>query len=138
MLQPKQTKYRKSMRGKMGGVAAGNTSVAFGDFGLKATTRGWVNAREIEAGRKAIVGYTKRKGKVWIKIFPHKSFTSKPVNAKMNAGKGDLAGYVAVVKPGAILFEIGGVSEEVAKEAFRLASHKMSVKTKFVTRSDFS
>lgn len=137
MMQPKKSKYRKSFRGKMGGNATNNNSVQFGDYGLKATTRGWVNSREIEAGRRAIVGHIKRKGKVWIKIFPHKSYTNKPTNSKMTAGKGDVAGYVAVVKPGAILFEISGVTREIAEEAFRLASHKMSVNTKFVERREF-
>ena len=137
MLQPKKTKYRKEFRGKMGGVATANNKVDFGEYGLKATTRGWINAREIESARRAIVGHIKRKGKVWIKIFPQKSFTSKPVNAKMEAGKGDLAGYVAVVKPGNMLFEISGVPEELARSAFRLAGHKLSVKTRFVERSEF-
>lgn len=136
-MQPKKTKYRKEFRGKMGGIASANNSVDFGQYGLKATTRGWVNSREIEAGRRAIVGHIKRKGKVWIKIFPQKSYTSKPVNSKMEAGKGAVEGYVAVVKPGAMVFEIAGVSKELAEEAFRLASHKLSVKTKFVERSEF-
>ena len=136
-MQPKKTKYRKEFRGKMAGVASANNKVDFGEYGLKATTRGWVNSREIEAARRAIVGYIKRKGKVWIKIFPQKPYTSKPVNSKMEAGKGDLEGYVAVVKPGTVMYEIAGVSEEIAKEAFRLASHKLSVKTKFIERSEF-
>lgn len=137
MLEPKRTKYRKEFRGKMKGVASANNSVTFGDYGLKAISRGWVNAREIEAARRAIVGFIKRKGKVWIKIFPHKSYTSKPVNSKMEVGKGDLEGYVAVVLPGTVMYEISGVTEEVAREAFRLASHKLSVKTKFIERSEF-
>jgi large subunit ribosomal protein L16 len=137
MLQPKKTKFRKEFRGKMGGVATANNKVDFGEYGLKAVGRGWVQSREIESARRAVVGHIKRKGKVWIKIFPQKVYTSKPVNAKMEAGKGDLAGYVAVVKPGNMLFEISGVSEEVAKSAFRLASHKLSVKTRFVKRSEF-
>lgn len=136
MLQPKRTKHRKEFRGKMGGIAGSNNRVDFGEYGLKATTRGWVNAREIESGRRAIVGYIKRKGKVWIKIFPHKSYTSKPVNAKMEAGKGEPVGFVAVVKPGNIIFEISGVTEAGAKEAFRLAAHKLSVRTKVVRRSE--
>ncbi len=136
-MQPKRTKYRKEFRGKMGGVATANNNIDFGEFGLQATTRGWVNSREIEAARRAIVGHIKRKGKVWIKIFPHKSFTSKPINAKMEAGKGDLAGYVSVVLPGTMLFEISGVKKDIAEEAFRLASHKLSVQTKFAERSEF-
>jgi large subunit ribosomal protein L16 len=137
MLEPKRTKYRKSMRGKMKGVASANNTITFGEFGLKATTRGWVKSREIEAARRAVVGHIKRKGKVWIKIFPHKAYTGKPVNSKMTTGKGDLEGYVAVVKPGHILFEISGVTEDVAREAMRLAAQKMSVMTKFIARSEF-
>lgn len=125
------------MRGKMAGVASANNKVDFGDYGLKSTTRGWVNAREIEAGRRAIVGYIKRKGKVWIKIFPQKSYTSKPTNAKMEAGKGDVEGYVAVVRPGTVIYELSGVPENVAQEAMRLAAHKLSVRTKFVARTEF-
>ncbi|MCA9376673.1 50S ribosomal protein L16 [Candidatus Nomurabacteria bacterium] len=136
MLQPKKTKFRKEFRGKMGGVAMANNNVDFGDYGLKATGRGWINSREIESARRAIVGYIKRKGKVWIKIFPQKSYTAKPTNAKMEAGKGDVQGYVAVVRPGTVMFEIGGVTETIAKEAFRLASHKLSIKTKMVTRTE--
>jgi large subunit ribosomal protein L16 len=137
MMQPKKTKYRKEFRGKMKGVASVNNKVQFGDFGLKSTSRGWVNSREIEAARRAVVGHIKRKGKVWIKIFPHKPYTNKPVNSKMIGGKGDVVGYVAVVKPGTVIFEISGVDEDVAKEAFRLASHKLSVDTKFVERREF-
>lgn len=137
MLQPKKRKYRKEFRGKMRGTASVNTSVDFGDYGLKSTGRGWVNSRELEAGRRAIVGHIKRKGKVWIKVFPQKPYTKKPTNAKMGSGKGDTEGYVAVIKPGTVLYELSGVTREVAEEAFRLASHKLSVKTKFVERKDF-
>lgn len=136
MMQPKKTKYRKAFRGKRGGIASANNEVQFGQYGLKAVDRGWVESREIEAARRAIVGHIKRKGKVWIKIFPHKPYTSKPVNSKMTAGKGDLEGYVAVVKPGTVMFEMSGTSEEIAREAFRLGAHKLSVKTKFVHRSE--
>ena len=136
MMQPKKTKFRKSFRGKMGGVASANNAVSFGEYGLKATTRGWVNARELEAARRAITGYIKRKGKVWIKVFPHKSYTKKPNNVKMIGGKGDVEGYVAVVRPGTVMFELSGVSEEIAREAMRLGSHKLSVKAKFVTRNE--
>lgn len=132
MMQPKQRKYRKDFRGKMGGVATSNNELAFGEFGLKTVERGWVHAREIEAARRAITGFIKRKGKVWIKIFPHKPFTKKPNNSKMLGGKGDIEGYVAVVYPGNILFELSGVDEVTAREAMRLAAHKMSVKCKFV------
>lgn len=135
-MQPKKTKFRKSFRGKMAGVATSNTELAFGDYGLKTLERGWVHAREIESARRAITGHIKRKGKVWIKIFPHKSFTKKPNNSKMLGGKGDIEGYVAVVLPGHILFELSGVDLEIAKEAMRLASHKMSVKTKFITKEN--
>ena len=134
MLQPKKRKHRKEFRGKMAGVATANNEVSFGEYGLKSVQCGWINAREIEAARRAMTGYTKRKGRVWIKIFPHKPYTAKPVNSKMINGKGDIEGYVAVVKPGTIMFEIGGVEERVAKEALRLAAQKLSVKTKFVER----
>lgn len=136
MLQPKKRKYRKDMRGKMGGVASVNNTIAFGDFGIKAMQCGWVESREIEAARRAITGYIKRKGKVWIKIFPHKPYTNKGTNSKMIAGKGDIEGYVAVVRPGTMLFEVGGVDRETAQEAMRLASHKLSVKTKFVAKKE--
>lgn len=136
MLEPKKQKFRKQFRGKCRGVARSNNTVAYGEYGLKALTGGWIGARQIEAVRRAITGYTKRKGKVWVKIFPHKSYTSKPINSKMLGGKGDVEGFVAVVKPGTVMFEIGGVDENVAKEALRLASHKMSVKTKFVRKND--
>ena len=136
MLQPKKRKYTKEFRGKRGGVATVNNKVDFGDYGLKATERGWVNAREIEAARRAVAGFTKRKGKVWIKIFPHKPFTNRSINSKMQGGKGAVEGYVAVVYPGTMLLEIGGVDEEVAKEAMRLAGHKFSVPTKFVTKRE--
>jgi len=132
MFQPKKSKFRKEFRGKMKGVATVNNSLSFGEYGLKATERGWVNAREIEAARRAITGSIKRKGKVWIKIFPHKPYTKKPNNVKMIGGKGDVEGYVAVVLPGNILFELSGVEIVAAREALRLAAHKLSIKTKFV------
>ncbi|HRI06071.1 MAG TPA: 50S ribosomal protein L16 [Candidatus Dojkabacteria bacterium] len=132
MMQPKQRKYRKDFRGKMGGIATSNNDLAFGEYGLKSVDRGWVHAREIEAARRAITGHIKRKGKVWIKIFPHKPFTKKPNNTKMLGGKGDIEGYVSVVVPGTMLFELSGVDETTAREALRLAAHKLSVLTKFV------
>ncbi len=138
MLEPRKTKFRKQFRGKMGGVAMANNKVSFGEYGIKALTRGWVSAREIEAARKAIVGSVKRKGKVWIKIFPHKPITNKPVNSKLGKGKGAVVGYVAVVKPGTVLFEMGGVDEASAREAMRLAGHKLSVKTRFVKAPEFN
>jgi large subunit ribosomal protein L16 len=136
MLQPKKRKYRKDFRGKMGGVASANNKVVFGEYGLKSMENGWVNAREIEAARRAMTGSIKRKGRVWIKIFPHKPYTLKSTNSKMIGGKGAVEGYVAVVQPGHILFEMGGVDEDIAREALRLASHKLSVKTKFVKKKD--
>lgn len=136
MLQPKKRKYRKEFRGKMGGVAGSNNSIAFGDFGLKSLQNSWVESREIEAARRAITSSIKRKGKVWIKIFPHKPYTHKGTNSKMIGGKGDIEGYVAVVRPGTMLFEVGGVDRDTAQEAMRLASHKLSIKTKFVTKKD--
>jgi len=136
MLQPRKRKYRKEFRGKMGGIASSSNSVDLGEYGLRSLENGWINAREIEAARRAMTGYTKRKGKVWSRIFPHKPYTQKPTNSKMLGGKGEVEGYVAVVTPGTILVEIGGVSEEIAREALRLAGHKFSVKTKFVKRKE--
>lgn len=135
MLQPKRRKHRKDFRGKMGGLATANNEIAFGDYAIKSTECAWIESREIEAARRAITSSIKRKGKVWIKIFPQKPYTNKGVNSKMIAGKGDVVGYVAVVKPGTILFEIGGVDLLAAKEALGLASHKLSVKTKFVSKN---
>jgi len=134
MLQPKTRKFRKEFRGKMGGVATNNNSIAFGEYGLKSIQNGWIKSREIEAARRAITRYMKRKGKVWIKIFPHKPYTKKGTNSKMIAGKGEVEGYVAVVRPGTMLFELSGVSEEAAREAMRLGAQKLSVKTKFVEK----
>jgi large subunit ribosomal protein L16 len=134
MLQPKKQKYRKQFRGKRSGVATSNNEVLYGDFGLKALECAWINARNIEAARRTVAGVTKRKGKLWIKIFPDKPYTQKPNNSKMSGGKGDVEGYVAVVKPGTILLEIGGLSQDVAKEALRLAAHKLPIKTKIIKR----
>ncbi len=136
MLQPKIRKYRKEFRGKMGGIATANNSITFGDYGLKSMENGWIKAREIEAGRRAITNSMKRKGKVWVKIFPHKPYTQKGTNSKMIAGKGEVEGYVAVVRPGNMLFELSGVSEEIAREAMRLGAQKLSVKTKFVVKKE--
>ncbi|MDD4382034.1 MAG: 50S ribosomal protein L16 [Candidatus Dojkabacteria bacterium] len=135
MLQPKKTKFRKEFRGSMGGVASSNNKVVFGDYGIKSMENSWINAREIEAARKAMTGFIKRKGKVWIKIFPHKPYTQKSVNSKMIGGKGDVEGYVAVVVPGTVLFEIGGVDEKTARGALSVGAQKLSVKTKFVRKS---
>ena len=134
MLMPKRAKYRKVQRGRMTGAASRGNKVAYGDFGIQALEPGWITGNQIEAARIAMTRYTKRGGKVWIKIFPDKPVTEKPAETRMGSGKGSPEYWVAVVKPGRVLFEIAGVSEEVAREALRLASHKLPVKTKFVAR----
>jgi large subunit ribosomal protein L16 len=136
MLQPKRTKYRKQMRGRMKGQASRGTEVAFGDYGLQALEPAWVTARQIEASRRAIVRYVRRRGKYWIRIFPDKPVTAKPAETRMGKGKGSVDHWVAVVKPGRILFELGGVAEDAAREAMRLASHKLPMKCQFVTREE--
>lgn len=136
MLQPKIRKHRKEFRGKMGGVASANNSIAFGEYGLKAMENGWIKAREIEAARRAITNSMKRKGKVWVKIFPHKPYTQKGTNSKMIAGKGEVEGYVAVIRPGTMLFELSGVSRDLAQEAMRLGAQKLSMKCKFVSKKE--
>jgi len=137
MLMPKRVKYRKQQRGRMNGKAVRGSRLAFGQFGLKALDPHWITARQIEAARVAMTRYVKRTGKVWIRIFPDKPCTQKPAETRMGKGKGAPEYWVAVVKPGRILFELDGVSESVAKEALRLAAHKLPLKTKFVTTSDF-
>ena len=135
MLMPKRVKYRKQMRGRMRGTAQRGAEVHFGDFGLQALEPGWVSARQIEAARRAIVHALKRRGKGWIRIFPHKPVTQKPAETRMGKGKGDVEFWVAVVKPGRVMFEVGGgLSEEAAKEALNLAAYKLAIKTKIVTR----
>jgi large subunit ribosomal protein L16 len=134
MLQPKKSKFRKSFRGKNRGKAQRGTELVFGEFGLRAETGGRIAARQIEAARKKITFVTKRVGKYWVKIFPHKPVTLKPVGVKMGSGKGAIDHYDAVVKPGMILFEMGGVTEEMAKSAFTKAGHKLSVQTSFVKK----
>lgn len=134
MLQPKKSKYRKQFRGKNRGVATRGTDLAFGEFGLKATESGWITSAQIEAARKKITFVTKRAGRYWMRMFPHKSVTLKPVGVKMGSGKGDIDHYVAVIKPGMILFEMSGVNEATAKEAFSKAGHKLSVKTTLITK----
>lgn len=134
MLQPKKQKYRKQFRGTRGGLATRGSRVSFGEYGLKALGAGWITARQIEAGRRAVVHFTKRAGKTWIRIFPDKPVTKKPAGSRMGSGKGDIEGYVAVVKPGRILFEIGGISKPEAIEALTRAGHKMPVPTKVVSR----
>jgi len=136
MLQPKKTKYRKAFRGRMKGVATRCNALCFGPFGLKTLECGWITARQIEAGRRAISRQFKRAGKVWVRIFPYKPYTQKSGEVPMGSGKGALEGYVAVVKPGTIFFEVDGVNEAEAREALRLASHKFPVKTKFVIKQD--
>jgi large subunit ribosomal protein L16 len=136
MLMPKRTKYRKSHRISYDGKAKGNLELHFGDYGLKAVEGGWVSARQIEAARIAMTRYMKRGGKVFINIFPHMPRTKKPLETRQGKGKGNVEEWVAVVKEGKILFEITGVTEEVAREALRLASHKLSVKTKFIKNED--
>ena len=136
MLMPKRTKYRKTHKGRMGGQAKGGTRVAFGEFGLQAQEPGWVTARQIEAARIAMTRAIRRGGKVWINIFPDKPVTEKPAETRMGSGKGNPEYWVAVVKPGRVMFEMAGVDESLAREAMRLAAHKLPVKTKFVTRED--
>jgi len=134
MLAPKRVQYRKQHRGRMRGNAKGGSDMAFGEYGLQAITGSWITARQIEAARVAMTRYIKRGGKVWINIFPHKAFTKKPAETRMGSGKGSPEGWVAVVKPGRVMFELSGVPEDVAREAMRLAAHKLPVKCRFVTR----
>jgi len=134
MLQPKRVKFRKQQRGKRRGVAFRGSTLSFGDFGLQALEPAWITDRQIEAGRRAITRYVKRGGKVWIRIFPDKPITAKPAETRMGKGKGSPEGWVAVVKPGRILYEMEGVAEADAKEAMRLASSKLPIATKFVAR----
>jgi large subunit ribosomal protein L16 len=137
MLLPKRVKYRKTMRGKVKGNETRGTEVAFGSFGLKALEAGWITSRQIEAVRVTLSRTMKRDGKIWIRIFPDKPVTKKPAETRMGSGKGSPEFWVAVVKPGRIMFELGGVPSELAVEAMRLAGHKLPVKTKMVTRPDY-
>jgi large subunit ribosomal protein L16 len=134
MLAPKRVRYRKQHRGRMRGHAKGGHEMAFGEYGLQAVTGSWITARQIEAARVAMTRHIKRGGKVWINIFPHKSYTKKPAETRMGSGKGAPEGWVAVVKPGRVMFELSGVPEDVAREALRLAAHKLPVKCRFLTR----
>ena len=134
MLMPRKVKHRKQHRGRMKGKAYRGSEVVYGEFGLKALEPGWITDRQIEAARVAMTRHIRRGGKVWIRIFPQKPVTKKPAETRMGSGKGSPEYWVAVVRPGTIMFEIGGVSEELAREAIRLAAHKLSVKTKFVQR----
>ena len=138
MLAPKRIAHRKVQRGSMKGQAKGNTKLYFGEYGLQALERDWITNRQIEAARVAITRYMKRGGKVWIPIFPDKPIPKKPAETRMGKGKGNPEEWVAVVKPGRIMFEIDGVDEATAKEALRLAQHKLPIKTKIVTRADFA
>lgn len=134
MLEPKNAKHRKQFRGKMNGISTAGSTISFGNYGLQAKECGWVSAQQIEAVRRVITGHLKRKGRVWVRIFPDKPITSKPAEVKMGSGKGEVEGYVAVVKPGRIMFEVGGVGRELATEAFRLAMHKLPIAIRVVER----
>ncbi len=136
MLSPRRTKYRKQHRGRMRGMAYRGNTLNFGDYALQAIEPSWITARQIEAARRAMTRYVKRGGKIWIRIFPDKPVTMRPAETRMGSGKGSPEFWVAVVKPGRIMFEMAGVSEEVAKEAMRLAAQKLPIKTKFITRDE--
>src|SRR5690554_1694587 len=136
MLMPKRVKYRRVHRGRMKGKAQKGNTITYGEFGLQALEPAWITSNQIEAARRAMTRHVKRGGNVWIKIFPNKPVTEKPAETRMGSGKGSPEYWVSVVKPGRILFEMGGVSEEDAREAMRLAAHKLPIKTKFVTRED--
>jgi large subunit ribosomal protein L16 len=135
MLSPRRTKFRKQQRGRMEGLASRGSTLNFGDFGLQAQEPSWITSRQIEASRRAMTRYIRRGGKIWIRIFPDKPITMRPAETRMGSGKGNPEFWVAVVKPGRIMFEIGGVAEEIAREAFRLADAKLPIKTKFIVRS---
>ena len=137
MLMPRKVRHRKTHRGRMTGISKGGTRVTFGDYGIQALEPGWITNRQIEAARIAMTRYIKRGGKVWINIFPDKPVTQKPAETRMGSGKGSVEYWVAVVRPGSMLFEISGVTEENAREAFRLAGHKLPVGTQFVRRDQF-
>ncbi len=137
MLVPRRVKYRKQMRGTMKGTAHAGTTITFGEYGLQSEETSWVSSRQIEAARRAITNFTQRGGRLWIKIFPDKPITKKPPEVRMGSGKGDVHEYVAVVKPGRVMFEMGGISKAIAQEALRLAAHKLPVKTKFIERKNF-
>ncbi|MBI2334842.1 50S ribosomal protein L16 [Candidatus Daviesbacteria bacterium] len=134
MLQPKRTKHRKTFKGKRGGVATRGSSISFGQYGLKAMEAGWLSSKQLESARRAMAHYTKRGGRIWIRVFPDKPVTKHPAESRMGSGKGDVEGYVAVIKPGQLIFEMGAVSKEVAEEALRLAAHKLPLEAKFVEK----
>lgn len=135
MLQPKQRKYKKEFRGSMKGYATSGNKITFGEYALQAMDRSWVDGRQLEAARKAIVRHTKRKGKIWLMVFPHKPITKKSDEVRRGSGKGDVSGYVAVIKPGRIIFELAGLPESVAKECCRLAAQKLPLKTRVISKS---
>ncbi|MBI2019567.1 50S ribosomal protein L16 [Candidatus Daviesbacteria bacterium] len=134
LLQPKRTKHRKAFKGKRGGIATRGNVLNFGSFGLKAMEAGFISARQLEAARRAMAHFTQRGGRIWIRVFPDKPITKHPAESRMGSGKGDVEGYVAVVKPGQLVFEMGAVGREIAQEALRLAAHKLPVDTKFVEK----
>ena len=136
MLMPKRVKHRKQMKGRMSGKPCRGIELSFGEFGLQATECGWLDSRQIEAARIAMTRYIKRGGKIWIRIFPDKPLTAKPAETRMGKGKGSPDSWVCVIKPGIVLYEMEGVTEEIAREAFRLAAHKLPLSTKFITRGD--
>jgi large subunit ribosomal protein L16 len=137
MLMPAKTKYRKQMKGRMRGVASRGNSLSFGDYGLKALECGYITSRQIEAARIAMTRFIKRGGKIWIRVFPDKPITKKPAETRMGKGKGSVEGWVCVARPGLVLYEMEGIPVEVAKEALRLASHKLPIKTIFIERGEF-
>lgn len=136
MLMPKRVKHRKQMKGRMTGAACRKVEISFGQYGLQATECGWLDSRQIEAARIAMTRYIKRGGKIWIRCFPDKPLTAKPAETRMGKGKGSPDSWVCVVKPGMVLYEMEGVTEEIAREAFRLAAHKLPLSTKFISRSE--
>jgi len=137
MLQPKKSKFKKQFRGKMRGDASRGSSLDFGQYGLKSLGRGWLTGRQIEAARKAVSHYTKRAGKVWVRVFPHKPITKKPSGVRMGGGKGDIEGFVAPIVPGKIIFEIAGVTEEIAHQALKRAGAKLPFKNKVISQMEF-
>lgn len=134
LLQPKRTKHRKMFKGKRTGVATRGSNISFGQYGLKAMDAGWLSSRQLESARRAMAHYTQRGGRIWIRAFPDKPVTKHPAESRMGSGKGDVEGYVAVMKPGQLIFEMGAVTEEIAREALRLAAHKLPIATKFVEK----
>jgi large subunit ribosomal protein L16 len=137
MLMPKRVKYRKQHRGRMKGKESRGVRVDFGDYGLQALEPSWVSARQIEAARRAIVRHMRRRGKYWVRVFPDKPITSKPAETRMGKGKGEVEYWAAVVRPGRVMFEVGGVPEDVANEALRLAAHKLPIRTQIITRIEY-